>query len=186
MTPRPPSESAGRPPRRATLAQAAATYQERAVIPHCRVCARPCCKLEDLVLDLDWRRARALYQIKGTRGAFDRALHDGSGPTDIKEAHGRYYAHGKPCPAYDDVTKGCRVYGTDTKPEGCSDFPVYRDGDVVTADLRCEAVDVDALARHLEAETGRPLVCEVDRQFSFFVSFKPARTNAKAKAKAGG
>lgn len=170
-----PCESGAAHKRPATLAQAAASYQARAVIPHCPACARPCCKLDELVLDLDWSRTRELYQIKGSRGGFDRSLHDGSGPEHIKEAHGRYYAHGKPCPAYDEEKKGCRVYGTAVKPEGCSDFPVYKDGDVITADLRCEAVDVEALHAHLEAETGRALVREVDRQFSFFVAFKPAR-----------
>jgi Fe-S-cluster containining protein len=161
--------------RRATLAQAAASYQERAVIPHCRVCARPCCKLDELVLDLDWRRTQKLYRIGTSRRAFDRSLHEGTGPAHIREAQGRYYAHGAPCPAYDEEGRGCRVYGSDLKPEGCSDFPVYRDGDVVTADLRCEAVDVAALQLHLEAETGRPLRATPDAQFPFFVAFAPVR-----------
>lgn len=161
-----------RPP---TLAAAAITYQERVVIPHCASCTRPCCKLDELVLEMEWSQARALYKIGGTRHAFDQAVHEGTGPEDIRESFGRYYAHGKPCPAYDLETRRCAVYATPAKPAGCSEFPVYKDGNVVTADLRCEAVHADELHRHLEQETGRPVQRAVDAQFSFFVTYEPVK-----------
>jgi hypothetical protein len=45
------------------------------------------------------------------------------------------------------------VYATSTTPQSCSDFPVYDDGDAVTADLRCEAVraGLDDLRARLRA-----------------------------------
>ncbi len=153
------------------LKRAGDAYQRDAIIPHCASCARPCCKLDDVVLDLDWKRAQALYQIKSSRRAFNRSLHDGSGPTTIQEHHGRYYAHGAPCPAYDGGGR-CRVYGTDVKPPSCSDFPVYLDGDGLTADTRCEAVDVDALEAHLRAAFPAKRVRRaVDPSFPMFVTF---------------
>ena len=147
------------------LVAAARLYQEQVVIPHCAVCSRPCCKLDELVLDLDWPRVRALYQITSSRKAFNAAL-----PTNIKEERGTYYAHGQPCPAYDDVTKRCNVYGTDTKPPSCTDFPVYEDGDVITADTRCEAVNLDELQKRLG-----DVVREHDDEFPVLVTFRPAK-----------
>lgn len=173
-----PSAAADTAVRRVGLEEAATQYQRAAIIPHCPTCTRPCCALDELVLELDWPQTRALYQIRTSRSQFDRAVHEGEGPPDIKESHGRYYAHGKPCRAFDVETHHCRVYGTDAKPEGCSEFPVYRDGRVITADRRCEAVDVDALHAHLERATGLTLERNVDAQFSFFVSFEPKRAPA--------
>ena len=148
-------------------------HQARAIIPHCAVCTKPCCALDELVLELDWPRAQKLYQIRGTRSAFDQKLHEGDGPPEIKEARGLYYAHSKPCPAY--VDKQCSVYGTATKPEGCSDFPLYVDGDAVTADRRCEAVDIDVIQRELEHAVGRKLKRSIDAQHTMFVTFEIER-----------
>lgn len=170
------SDTAAAPERRRVgLTDAATSYQRDVVIPHCPTCSKPCCALDELVLELDWHQTRALYQIRTSRSEFNRAVHEGEGPEDIKESHGRYYAHGKPCRAFDVQTHHCRVYGTDKKPEGCSEFPVYRDGRVITGDLRCEAVDADALHAHLERETGLKLERSLDAQFNFFVSFEHAR-----------
>jgi Fe-S-cluster containining protein len=144
-------------------------HQARVIIPHCAVCTKPCCALDELVLELDWRRARTLYQIKGTRSAFDQRVHEGSGPPELKEARGLYYAHSKPCPAY--VDRKCAVYGTDIKPPGCSDFPLYVDGDAVTADRRCEAVDIHAIQRDLENAMGRQLERTIDPHHPMFVTF---------------
>lgn len=157
------------------LRRAAAEIQRTSIVPHCPVCTKPCCKLDELVLDLAWREARALYQITKSRRDFDAALADGSGPAHIKEHAGRYYAHGAPCPAYDTETTLCRVYGTDVKPQGCTDFPVYLDGDAVTADRRCEAVDVDAVERALVAAVPRARLRRVrDAQFpEMLVSWEP-------------
>lgn len=148
-------------------------HQARVIIPHCAVCTKPCCNLDELVLEMEWKSAQALYQIKGTRAAFDKTLHEGDGPPDLKESHGKYYAHTQPCRAY--VDRKCSVYGTDKKPEGCSDFPLYVDGDAVTADRRCEAIDVDEVQRHLESFLGRPMTKTIDAQFDFFVTFEPAQ-----------
>ena len=148
-------------------------HQARAIVPHCAVCSKPCCALDELVLELDWPRARALYQIKGTRAAFDQKLHEGDGPIEIREAHGLYYAHSKPCPAY--VDKQCTVYQTPTKPAGCSDFPLYLDGEAVTADRRCEAVDIDAIQRELEAALGRKVTRTIDAHHAMFVTFDVKR-----------
>ena len=141
----------------------AADIQQRSIIPHCAVCARPCCKLDDVVLELDWKRAQALYQITSSRRAFDR-----SPPPDIKVHRGRYYAHGKPCPAY--VDRRCAVYGTDVKPPECSDFPIYADGDALTVDTRCEAVDVDAVEADLRARFKR-VTRSADPEHAMFVTF---------------
>lgn len=155
------------------LRDAAAAYQRDVVVPHCPSCSAPCCLLDRVVLDLDWPQTRALYQIGSSRRAFDRAVQAGEGPPDIKEQGGRYYAHTKPCPAFDAAQKSCRVYGTPVKPSSCDDFPVYVDGDAVTADLRCEAVDVDALRRRLEQELGVDVARVVaDDRFPFLVTLR--------------
>jgi Fe-S-cluster containining protein len=152
------------------LRAAAAAYQRDVVVPHCPSCSAPCCLLDRVVLELDWPQARALYQIGTSRRAFDRAL-----PPELKEAGGTYYAHTKPCPAFDQAKKSCRVYGTPIKPRSCDDFPVYVDGDAVTADRRCEAVDVDALERRLAAELGADVARVVeDDRFPFLVTLRAA------------
>jgi Fe-S-cluster containining protein len=145
-------------------------HQARVIIPHCPDCTKPCCNLDELVLEMEWKSAQALYQIKTTRSQFDQKLHEGDGPSDLKESHGKYYAHTKPCRAY--VDKKCTVYGTDKKPEGCTDFPLYVDGDAVTADKRCEAIDIELVQRDLEQSLGRKLKRTVDSQYDFFVTFE--------------
>src|SRR5574343_1101734 len=120
----------------ATLAEAAAAYQEAHVIPHCGVCQAPCCALTSLVLELSWKQVKVLWRIDEARAAFDQRLAAGQGPTEIRAGNGLYYAHQKPCPAYDLTARTCRVYDQPVKPAGCSDFPVYADGDSITADLR--------------------------------------------------
>ena len=161
-----------RRPLRQQLAELAAAYQADAVIPHCTRCRRPCCKLDALVLELEWRQVKALWQIEETRSAFDRRLAAGRGPVELRPANGLYYAHTRPCPAYDQGAGTCRVYGQDVKPVGCSDFPVYEDGGDVIADLRCEAVDLKALETRLAAALapGQRLVRHADPDFPFLVT----------------
>lgn len=156
------------------MRRAVDAHQARVIIPHCPECTKPCCNLDELVLEMEWKSAQALYQIKGTRAAFDTMLHEGEGPPDLKEHHGKYYAHTKPCRAY--VDKKCTVYGTDKKPEGCSDFPLYVDGDAVTADKRCEAIDIERVQADLEASLGCTLKRTVDAQYDFFVTFEIVST----------
>lgn len=115
-------------------------WQREHIIPHCPECAKPCCNLDELVLDLSKRELAALYQITPKKL-----------PAHIKAHEGRYYAHGKPCPAY--VDKKCTHYAT--RPEGCRDFPIYQDGDAITVDTRCEAVNADAVERALKASFDR-------------------------------
>lgn len=165
----------GRGPSDDALHAAAKSYERAAVLPHCPSCKAPCCKLEQVVLELDWPRVERLYSIGSTKRAFDASLRDGSGPPHIRAAGGLYYAFRSPCPAYDEAGKGCRVYGTDTKPPSCDDFPVYADDGALTADLRCEAVVLDDLQRSVEAEVGVPMerVVEDDR-FPFLVRLRAA------------
>jgi Fe-S-cluster containining protein len=127
------------------LVRIAKAYEAKKVIPHCPSCAQPCCKLETVVLDMTWKQAQHLYQIKATRSQFTRMLHEDEGPPHLKESHGKFFAHKAPCPAYDPAGKGCKVYGTEHKPQACSEFPVYADGDALTVDLRCEAVSLTEL-----------------------------------------
>ncbi len=159
------------------LAAAAAAYQAAEVIPHCPECAKPCCKLESLVLELEWKQIRSFWRLNESRPAFDRRLAAGKGPQEIREAGGLYYVHGKPCPAYEAGT-GCRVYDQPIKPAGCSDFPVYEDGNVITADLRCEAVDLDALTESIlrAVGPGYRVVRKPDEEFPFIVSLTLKRT----------
>ncbi|GAB2181478.1 hypothetical protein DLREEDagrD3_17010 [Denitratisoma sp. agr-D3] len=153
------------------LVDAAAAYQAEVVIPHCPICAKPCCKLDALVLELDWRELKTLWQLKESRKAFDQRLASGNGPQEIRPANGLYYAHKKVCPAY-VPGQGCRVYNQDVKPPGCSDFPVYENGGELMADLRCEAVNLDDLKERLEQAVGKG--CRVgateDEQFPFLVT----------------
>lgn len=156
-------------------------FQREHVIPHCARCSRPCCALTDVVLDLSFAEVKGLYRITSAKRDFDRAL-----PSSIRTQGGRYYAHGAPCPAFDTTAQTCRVYGTATKPEGCSDFPVYEDGDAVTVDLRCEAAreHLAVLRERLAAAVG-----DVDeaRDADFpdvFVSFTSRRVPRPAAPRA--
>ncbi len=94
-----------------------------------------------MVLEFDWKNLRELYSIALGQKAFDRGLRDGSGPNYVRKQAGLYYTHGSPCPAYDNVTRRCRHYNDRLKPDNCTDFPLYLDGQTIVADLRCEAVD---------------------------------------------
>lgn len=120
-------------------------YQNQVIINHCQACLRPCCKLTDVVLEFDWRHLCRLYRIDLGQKAFDRSLRDGSGPVYIRKQAGRYYTHGSPCPAYDIESRRCGHYHSRSKPESCSDFPVYLDDRTIVADTRCEALDADDL-----------------------------------------
>jgi len=165
------------------LRTAAASYQEAQVIPHCSVCANPCCRLDQLVLELNWRQVKVFWRLEESRGAFDKRLSAGQGPAEIRAGNGLYYAHRKACPAYDEAGHGCRVYDQAIKPAGCSDFPVYEDGDCVTADLRCEAVDLDGLTAWMAQAVGPEyrIVQTPDRDFPFMVALSVKRTGGKAK-----
>ena len=168
MTSRPPSRRLSD-----QLAAAAADYQAAVVIPHCPQCSNSCCRLDPLVLELEWKQVRTLWLIDEARAAFDRRLAAGQGPQEIRRAHGRYYVHQKPCPAYDAARPGCRIYDQPLKPAGCSDFPVYEDGGVIVADLRCEAVAVDSLRARLSEVigSGKQLRQSADRDFPFLLEF---------------
>jgi Fe-S-cluster containining protein len=154
------------------LATALAAYQESTVIPHCAVCAKPCCRLDTLVLELEWKQVKILWKLDESRPAFDRRLASGKGPEEIREGDGLYYIHSKPCPAYDDAGHACRIYGQEIKPAGCSDFPVYEDQGSVIADLRCEAVDIDGLVAAVAKVVGPEfrIVRSADKDFSFLVT----------------
>lgn len=159
------------------LTLAAANYQVAVVIPHCAVCAKPCCRLDPLVLELDWQQLKALWQINESRAAFDRRLASGKGPEAIRAADGLYYAHRTVCPAYDTAHRSCRVYDRELKPLGCTDFPVYRDRGNVVADLRCEAVDLESLATWIAHAVGPEfrIVQSADAEFPFLVSLSVRR-----------
>ena len=170
------------------LAAAAAAYQAAAIIPHCVECSKPCCRLDPLVLELDWKQLRALWRIEESRTAFDRQLCSGKGPAEIRAGNGLYYAHGKVCPAYDEAGRSCRVYARKTKPLGCSDFPVYEDRGGVVADLRCEAVDLAALTAWLARAVGPEFLVghSANKEFAFLVTLsvrKAAGTATVSKRK---
>jgi len=160
------------------LVDAAAAYQNEVVIPHCPQCTKPCCKLDALVLELDWRELKTIWQLKASRKEFDQRLTAGKGPEEIRPANGLYYAHQKACPAY-APGQGCRVYNQDVKPPGCSDFPVYEDGGELMADLRCEAVEVDALSERIAQAVGAGyrVVTTADEQFPFLVTITLTKHN---------
>jgi Fe-S-cluster containining protein len=146
-------------------------FEADVVIPHCAVCKRPCCALTDLVLDLSFVEASGLYRIGAKKKAFDADL-----PPAIKKQQAHYFAHGTPCPAYDVAGHRCEVYDTERKPRGCSEFPIYADGDGVTADLRCEAVAaaLTTLQPMLQAAVGPGGIVheDIDEAFpDFFVHF---------------
>ena len=127
-------------------------YQEQVIIPHCRECQRPCCKLTDVVLEFDWRHLQAFYAIEQGQKAFDRSLRDGTAPHYIRKQGELYFTHGDPCPGYDQVARTCRYYRSDLKPENCADFPLYLDDTTIVADTRCEALDADKLLASLRSE----------------------------------
>ena len=159
------------------LTVAAANYQAARVIPHCAECARPCCRLDPLVLELSWKQLKALWQIEASRSAFDRQLSSGRGPEEIRMQDGLYYAHRKTCPAYDEARHACRVYDQAIKPVGCTDFPVYQDRGSLIADLRCEAVDLAELATWIVRSVGQGfrVIESADEEFPFLVTLSLKR-----------
>lgn len=165
------------------LAAAAAAYQASAVIPHCTKCAKPCCKLDVLVLEMEWKQVKTLWKISEARAAFDRRLSSGAGPVEIRESEGLYFIHSKPCPAYDEGAGSCRIYGQELKPVGCSDFPVYEDSGSIMADLRCEAVDIEALSAWIARTLGPEvrIVRSADREFPFLVTLTVRSSRSKRK-----
>lgn len=175
----------------ATLREAAAAYQNAHVIQHCARCAKPCCRLDVLVLELGWKQVKAFWRINQSRALFDQRLAAGDGPAEIRAGDGRYYVHTKTCPAYDATHRSCRVYGQALKPVGCTDFPVYEDGDCVIADLRCEAVDITVLADGMARAVGAEfrISQSADQDFPFLVTLSvmpavaslPARPAAMAR-----
>jgi len=165
------------------LAAAAATYQAAAVVPHCAECAKPCCRLDALVLELEWKQLKSFWRLEESRTAFDRKLSAGQGPEEIRAGDGRYYIHRKACPAYDETHRSCRVYGQELKPLGCTDFPVYEDRGSVVADLRCEAVNLEALAATIAGAVGQAfrIVKSADEEFPFLVSLSVRKVGAQRK-----
>ncbi len=141
------------------LLAVAKAWERDVVLPHCPQCTRPCCALTDVVLDLSFAEAQALYRITKKDPL----------PQQLRKQRGRYYAHGARCPAFDDDHR-CRVYHTPHKPQGCSDFPLYDDDGELVADLRCEAVrdNVTALEDALLAalDAGQALDVVEDREFA--------------------
>jgi Fe-S-cluster containining protein len=165
------------------LAAAAAAYQAAAVIPHCAKCAKPCCRLDSLVLELEWKQLKSFWRLEESRTAFDRKLSAGQGPEEIRAGDGLYYIHSKACPAYDETHRSCRVYGQELKPLGCTDFPVYTDRGCVVADLRCEAVSIEALAATIAGAVGQEfrIVKSADEEFPFLVSLSARKVGTKRK-----
>lgn len=164
------------------LAAAATAYQVAVVIPHCAECSKPCCRLDPLVLELDWKQLKTIWRIEESRSTFDRKLCSGKGPEEIRAGDGLYFAHGKTCPAYDETGHSCRVYGQEIKPVGCSDFPLYEDGSSVVADLRCEAVDLNALITWMASAVGPKfrIVHSVNEEFTFLVTLSVHRVTGAA------
>lgn len=159
------------------LAAAADAYQVAEVIPHCPECSKPCCRLDPLVLELEWKQIKSFWRLDESRPAFDRRLASGQGPEEIRAGNGLYYVHGKPCPAYDQAGRSCQVYGQALKPVGCSDFPVYENEGAVIADLRCEAVDRAALTSWMARALGPEfrIVDSADEEFPFLVTLSVKR-----------
>jgi Fe-S-cluster containining protein len=165
------------------LAAAANAYQVASVIPHCPECSRPCCRLDPLVLELEWKQLKSFWRLEESRPAFDRRLASGKGPEEIRAGNGLYYVHGKPCPVYDEAGRSCRVYGQELKPLGCSDFPVYENEGAVIADLRCEAVDRDALATWIAHAVGQGfrVVQSADEEFPFMVTLSVKKLKVRGE-----
>lgn len=165
------------------LAAAAAAYQTADVIPHCTQCAKPCCKLDALVLEMEWKQIKTLWKVSDSRAVFDKRLAAGEGPQEIRESEGLYFVHSKPCPAYDQAGGSCQIYGQALKPVGCSDFPVYEDRGSIMADLRCEAVDLKALTAWIARTLGPEvrIVQSADREFPFLVTLSVRSSGNKRK-----
>ena len=165
------------------LAAAAAAYQTADVIPHCTQCAKPCCKLDALVLEMEWKQIKTLWKVSDSRAVFDKQLAAGEGPQEIRESEGLYFVHSKPCPAYDQAGGTCQIYGQALKPVGCSDFPVYEDRGSIMADLRCEAVDLKALTAWIARTLGPEvrIVQSADREFPFLVTLSVRSSGNKRK-----
>jgi Fe-S-cluster containining protein len=157
------------------LVRLAKAYEARKVIPHCPSCQQPCCGLKTVVLDMTWKQAQHLYQIKSTRAQLVQMLHEGEAPPHLqehlKESHGKFFAHGAACPAFDQKGKGCNVYGTEYKPTACGEFPLYADGDALTVDLRCEAVSLEELDDEL-AQVKGTLTRHANEQFPFLITYE--------------
>lgn len=177
------SAPGARPPLAEQLRAAAAAYQDGHVIHRCAGCANPCCRLDTHVLELNWKQVKVFWNLEESRTAFDRRLAAGDGPEEIREGDGLYYAHRKACPAYDEAGRSCRVYDQAIKPAGCTDYPVYEDGDCVVADLRCEAVDIDVLADSIARAVGPAfrVVRSADKDFPFLVSLFVRKSGARDK-----
>lgn len=161
----------------AALQAAAASYQEAHVIEHCAVCVKPCCRLDTHVLELNWKQVKVFWRLDESRAAFDTRLAAGQGPEEIRAGNQLYYVHRKACPAYDDAGHSCRVYDQAIKPAGCTDYPVYWDGDRIVADLRCEAVDIEVLSAWIARALGPEfrIIRSADRDFPFLVSLSARR-----------
>jgi hypothetical protein len=138
---------------------------------------QPCCRLDALVLELNWKQVKVFWQLRESRAVFDQRLAAGTGPEEIRAMDGLYFAHRKPCPAYDLTERNCRVYGQELKPAGCTDFPVYEHQGSVIADLRCEAVDLAVLGRQMESAVGPGvrIVQLPDADFPFLVTLSVQR-----------
>ena len=156
--------------RKRSIHNALAQYQQQVIIPHCRSCQRPCCRLTDVVLEFDWQHLSTLYKINQEKKTFDRSLRDGTGPVYIRKQKGTYYTHGSPCPAYDNRSGKCQVYQSRLKPVNCSYFPLYMDGQTVVADKRCEAVNETDLLNLLHTLFNKlSFTKHPDRQFPFLI-----------------
>lgn len=166
------------------LHAAATSYQDAHVIHHCTRCTAPCCRLDSHVLELNWKQVKVFWRLEESHAAFDRRLSSGKGPEEIRAGNGLYYIHGKACPAYDEAGRSCRVYDRELKPVGCTDYPVYEDGDRVIADLRCEAVDIDVLSAWIARAVGPEfrIVRSADKDFPFLVTLSVRRCGKKRKS----
>lgn len=168
------------------LEEAAASYQQANIVNHCPVCSKSCCRLETQVLEMNWKQVKVLWKIEEARAVFDQKLASGQGPQEIRAGDGLYFAHKKTCPAYDEKHRTCQVYDQpQIKPRGCTDYPVYGDGDCLTADLRCEAVDIEALLAWLARAVGPEyrIIQSADRDFPFLISLVVKRIAAKGKGR---
>lgn len=166
------------------LQAATTSYQDAHVIHRCARCANPCCRLDTHVLELNWKQVKVFWRLEESRTAFDKRLSSGKGPEEIRAGDGLYYIHRKVCPAYDETHRSCRVYDQALKPTGCTDYPVYEDGDCIIADLRCEAVDIDVLTAWIARAVGPEfrVVQSADKDFPFLVSLSVKRLSTRRKS----
>lgn len=119
--------------------------------------------------------------VLGALDTRDKTLSSGKGPEEIRAGDQLYYIHGKVCPAYGEAGRSYRVYDRELKPSACSDFPVYRDRGGVAADLRCEAVDIAALAAWIARSLGPQfrVVQSADEEFPLLVSLSVKRETGR-------